>query len=630
MLPAYLMLTTKKNASGRLPLVSGCVCFLVLLSGCTPPGPKALLEGERLIQERKFEEAVESLKTATDLLPQNAQAWNHLGLALHGAGKATEARKSYLQALNLNSDLAAARYNLGYLLLEQGDSAGAAREFATFTLLKPDNIDGWQQRGRAEFKSKRTADAIVSLQRAVKLYPNQPENWNLLGLAELQRGRPLEAAAHFQTALKYQRNYAPALLNLGIASQFYLGGRSKDGRAAAVQYYKEYLVAAPTSAERSAVTEALRQLEAELAPPVATNATPVVVAANSGPVAATNAVPSAVTTLQRPVTAVVSAPVVAPTNSVSRTAATTIAVASAPPVKPAVEPAKKTSVPVAVETPSIPAQPTVAAGVPAKSNPPPISVVTSVTPPAEKKGFFQRINPINLFREKSKPPTPLPAKVTKPTSQQLATPGPSESSPPPKPAPVAAPVAAPVPISNTPAAAPAVQYVVIARYRYQNPVVAQGGDRDRALQQVREGAVLHQRRQLVEASKLYREAVRSDPSLFEARYNLALVALESGAVDEALSEGEVALALNPSSGSARYNFALALEAGGYSRDAAQELERILTAEPSSSRTHLALANTYAQKLFDFPKARTHYLRVLQLEPSNPRANDIRYWLAAHP
>src|SRR6266567_6359483 len=56
------------------------VLLAILLStGCTPAGPRALLHGKRLIEQRKYNEAIEQLKVATSLLSTNAHAWNYLG-----------------------------------------------------------------------------------------------------------------------------------------------------------------------------------------------------------------------------------------------------------------------------------------------------------------------------------------------------------------------------------------------------------------------------------------------------------------------------------------------------------------------------------------------------------------------
>src|SRR6185436_11947695 len=111
MLPRWLMLTTK-NWVARHIVLAPVLLGLLFLAACQEPGPRALLQGEKLVNEGKYEEAVAKLKTATELLPANAQAWNHLGLALHRAGEFTPAVTAYQRALALDRNLAAARFNL--------------------------------------------------------------------------------------------------------------------------------------------------------------------------------------------------------------------------------------------------------------------------------------------------------------------------------------------------------------------------------------------------------------------------------------------------------------------------------------------------------------------------------------
>src|SRR5215475_6473247 len=65
--------------------------FLLLATGCTPAGPKALLQGEKLIDKGKYSQAIEKLKLATTLIPTNAQAWNYLGVAYHHARQIDDA-----------------------------------------------------------------------------------------------------------------------------------------------------------------------------------------------------------------------------------------------------------------------------------------------------------------------------------------------------------------------------------------------------------------------------------------------------------------------------------------------------------------------------------------------------------
>src|SRR6185437_14682691 len=57
-----------------------CLLLCVIATGCKPPGPRALLDGQNLVERGRYAEAIELLKTATSLLGTNANAWNYLGL----------------------------------------------------------------------------------------------------------------------------------------------------------------------------------------------------------------------------------------------------------------------------------------------------------------------------------------------------------------------------------------------------------------------------------------------------------------------------------------------------------------------------------------------------------------------
>ena len=90
------------------------------------------------------------------------------------------------------------------------------------------------------------------------------------------------------------------------------------------------------------------------------------------------------------------------------------------------------------------------------------------------------------------------------------------------------------------------------------------------------------------------------------------------------------MAIRPDSSYARYNLALTLKAEGRFQQAADELEKMLALHPDEARGHLTLGNLYAEQLRDVTRARKHYTSVLQLDPRNPQAQAIRYWLVANP
>src|SRR2546427_6838979 len=158
------MLAIKKRGMVLL----SCLTLFVVCS-CAPPGPRALLKGERLIREGKYEQAIESLQKATRLLPKNAQAYNHLGLALHGNKQFAPAQAAYQKALALDHKLAAARYNLGCLYLDQNELAAAIDQLTSYSLLQPAAANGWLKLGTAQLRAHQLDAAEKSFKTSLSL-----------------------------------------------------------------------------------------------------------------------------------------------------------------------------------------------------------------------------------------------------------------------------------------------------------------------------------------------------------------------------------------------------------------------------------------------------------------------------
>ncbi|MCX6922033.1 MAG: tetratricopeptide repeat protein [Verrucomicrobia bacterium] len=265
------MLTTKKRAgsdlvgereSGSLALseLLGLALLLALLGGCTPPGPRTLLEGKRLLDEGQYPQAIQTLKTAVSLLGgTNAMAWNYLGLAYQHAGADTEAEFAYQRALSFDRDLSEVHFNRGCLLLAQNKLEAAKAAFTAYTLRRPDSVEGLLKLGATQLRTREFTAAEKSFNEALRLNPQNPEILNWLGLARLQRGRASEATQYFESALKHPPLYRPALLNLAIVSHQYL----KD-RQLALQKYREYLALKPPPAAAEVLSAVVRQLEQEV------------------------------------------------------------------------------------------------------------------------------------------------------------------------------------------------------------------------------------------------------------------------------------------------------------------------------------------------------------------------------
>jgi Flp pilus assembly protein TadD len=190
-----------------------------LATGCMPPGPRALLEGKRMLDQGNYPQALEHFREATALLTNNAQAWNYLGLAYHYTGQVKPAEQAYQRALNLDHDLSEAHYNLGCLWLEENKFEAAKSELTAYTLRRGNSIDPLLKLGTAQLYCREPLSAEKSFGDVLRLNPQNPSALNGLGLARLQRNRPGDAAEYFKNALKQQPDYRPAMLNLAVVAQ---------------------------------------------------------------------------------------------------------------------------------------------------------------------------------------------------------------------------------------------------------------------------------------------------------------------------------------------------------------------------------------------------------------------------
>jgi tetratricopeptide (TPR) repeat protein len=582
----------------------------VLVCGCSPTGPGALLKGKKMLDRGDYAGAVAELRTATTLLATNAAAWNYYGVALQGAGQPTEAMNAYQHALQLDRDLIEARLNLGTVFLQQNKPGDARTEFTAYTLRRPNDPEGWLKLGSAQLRLEQTIAAERSFSAVLALKTNEAEAYNGLGLARVQRKKPGEAAQFFAAAVRLNPHYAAALLNLATVYDQYL-----NNDKAALECYRAYLALEPRPANWDEVNALVNNLEQSLSLGKTTSAAP---------------------------PATVPPPIVTP-NQQSPPATTVAEARPQPPSQPPARPPSKPQ-PQPVQD-RILQSPRAQANAPAKS---PAPAQPSRTEPAAAPREVVQVAPEPQIV--ARPAAPIAtARPATPVSEAQRTAS-ASSAPAHQPAEnsgLAYSKTGVTPLPNTPAdmtvqaaatqpARPKPVVIVppapvnFPSYNYRSPGRPRTGDRQAASGAFTQAREAEQMEQWTVALNDYRTAARLDPSWFEAQYNAGVIAQRLQNYSTALVSYEMALAIQPDSVNARYNFALALNAAGYVPDAARELKKILAAHPGEVRAHLALANICAQSLHDPAQARQHYLKVLELDPDNPRTAEIRFWLAANP
>ncbi len=579
------MVATKNPSAGIALLLSA----IVFLAGCSPPGERAMDKGKKYLDQGRAAEAVEEFTRAAELMRTNANAWNYLGLACHNAGQITNAVAAYQRALNFDRSLLEARFNLGCLWLEQEKFDAATSEFTAYTIRRPNDVDGWVKLGSAQLHSTDIASAEKSFRDALRLATNNVEAMNGLALVQLQRKRPREAAQLLNTALKLQPDFRPALLNLAAIQHYHLNDHSE-----ALRLYRSYLSIQPRAADWEAVNAIAKSLEP--APPPQT-----VQQVQPRPAPQTNH------------TATIAATPVRPTATISNRSAPIIRVetsaqpATTKPTPPATTPTQTPPPPQVVKVPPEPTVTTPAAppeSKPAAQSSPEASsqtveIVGEPPKPTPKRGFFSKV----FSKSESKGNPKQSASLTNTPATAVSTPA-AETA------------------GSTPRATD--------RYTYLSPSVPARGNRTAAERAMSQGQQAYQSKRLIEAMQAFRQAHQLDPSLFENEYSLGMAAYEARSYKLALAAWENALAIRTDSADARYGFALTLKAAGYPMDSANELEKLLVNHPEEARAHLTLGNLYAEHLNDKLRARLHYNTVLQLDPRNPQALEIRYWLRDNP
>jgi tetratricopeptide (TPR) repeat protein len=588
MLPPEQMLTTKNECAGKLGQ-SGALSFrfhvrllaffavIGLLAGCGPAGTHALLKGKKLLDEGDYASAVDELKSAAKSMPTNAAAWNYLGVAQAHAGQSADAQQSYQHALQLDRDLTEAHYNLGCLWLEQNRPDDAISEFTAYTLRQDKTPEGWLKLGLAQLRTKNTLSAEKSFSTANSLDPYNAEALNGLGLARMQRDRPDEAEKFFQAAVAHHPDYAPAVLNLATVAHQYM----HDDRLA-LEQYRDYLALQPRQANWEQVSAIVTTLQQSPMAPVP-------------PQRQTQPVPPVRQTQTYAQRQEQADETPAPRQPEQQQEIT-------PPRNNYYPPREQTqTVRVAPEQQIVTAQP---GAQPNYSTPQPVrepDEYASVQPnPPQAPHDY---NPLHWFRSPTQ-------------SQTQVTPLPPDHA-------YSAP--APVRVHVVPPAPPA-----YPSYLYLSPQKPAAGDRHRASQMFEQARQAEQQGKFTDALDNYRMATQTDPGWFEAQYNCGVMAYRLRDYQFAQQSYELALAIRPDSADARYNFALALKAANYVPDAVKQLKKILAANPNNVRAHLELGNLYAQYLYDVPRAREQYLRVLQLDPGNGQASNIQFWLSANP
>ena len=171
-----------------------------------------------MIDNGRFNEAVDLLNRSLASIDFDPETWNYLGVAYWNTGRFGEALEAYERALGLDANYAIVFNNRGSLFLSR-----------FFKDKKPDDLS----RAAADFR------------QAIELDPAYASAWNGLGITSSQAGDGTGAIAAWRKAVELKPDFGLALYNLGLGL---LGRGDKAGALEAFNKYKDlYYTTLPAS-----------------------------------------------------------------------------------------------------------------------------------------------------------------------------------------------------------------------------------------------------------------------------------------------------------------------------------------------------------------------------------------------
>lgn len=205
--------------------------------------------GIALLRAGKNSQAEEMFREVLSIQPQNAQAYNFLGIILGIENRFDEAIQSFKESLRIKPDLSDSRTRLAELYQLRGELKDARGELekAIFFLEDREGPEGQLleeklnaiedqieikallDRSNQEIEEKKTDAAIGSLEEIIRLYPKNAVAYFNLGNLLAQKNRFDLAEINFKKAIEIEPNYTEAHQRLGQVYAFIrFFGRAKS------------------------------------------------------------------------------------------------------------------------------------------------------------------------------------------------------------------------------------------------------------------------------------------------------------------------------------------------------------------------------------------------------------------
>lgn len=219
--------------------------------------------GNLAFARKRFGDALMYFREAHQLDPGDRNALTgmvaslaNVGVEMFGQGRTEDARKSFLEALELDPQSVPALRNMGIIELEKGDPAVSAQYFEQALAVSPESVELLKLLFLARNRQGDTAAMLPILDRLIAAQPADPEPHAVKGRLLESQGKQGQAEDEFRKAVERGSQDPLPYLRVGAA------GRDRymlhDAVAKSVQLIASFEIQASQALGRAKKAEDLR------------------------------------------------------------------------------------------------------------------------------------------------------------------------------------------------------------------------------------------------------------------------------------------------------------------------------------------------------------------------------------
>ncbi len=168
-------------------------------------------QGNRLIREDKYPQAIDAFDRAVKIKPDFAEAWTNRGFALGKIQRLLEKFASCEQATRVRADFAEAWNCRGLARFDLQQYESALEEYDRAIAVEPKFYLAWFNKGQALLKLGRNEGAIAATQRAIDIKPDFALAWSQMCRALYQLQRYEEARSYCQESINIHPTHQPTI-----------------------------------------------------------------------------------------------------------------------------------------------------------------------------------------------------------------------------------------------------------------------------------------------------------------------------------------------------------------------------------------------------------------------------------